>query len=204
MRSTMKMTDETYASVVVMVCAPAEAARRAKQLRRAARMVVDGGARRGLYLISPSIFNISLARDSCSFLFSSMGDRLAALAIYRVFRPPVLSFYRPFSSTPHLSIKKRMPPKKAAAQEKKILLGRPGNNLKIGIVGLFFLRLSMRCPFPLLLQVFRTSESHPSLTYSLKPVSIREKNSTESGDHLTIAQIFFRPGESGKFSLCNH
>ncbi|KAK1233110.1 hypothetical protein PQX77_003750 [Marasmius sp. AFHP31] len=29
-----------------------------------------------------------------------------------------------------------MPPKKAAAQEKKILLGRPGNNLKIGIVGL--------------------------------------------------------------------
>ena len=30
-----------------------------------------------------------------------------------------------------------MPPKKAPAQEKKILLGRPGNNLKIGIVGLF-------------------------------------------------------------------
>lgn len=29
-----------------------------------------------------------------------------------------------------------MPPKKAAAQEKKILLGRPSNNLKIGIVGL--------------------------------------------------------------------
>ncbi|KAH7106527.1 cytoplasmic protein [Auriculariales sp. MPI-PUGE-AT-0066] len=29
-----------------------------------------------------------------------------------------------------------MPPKKAAQPEKKILLGRPGNNLKIGIVGL--------------------------------------------------------------------
>ncbi|GJE85672.1 YchF family ATPase [Phanerochaete sordida] len=29
-----------------------------------------------------------------------------------------------------------MPPKKAAAPEKKTLLGRPGNNLKIGIVGL--------------------------------------------------------------------
>ncbi|KAG6864089.1 hypothetical protein C0991_012565 [Blastosporella zonata] len=28
-----------------------------------------------------------------------------------------------------------MPPKKAAAQEKKTLLGRPGNNLKVGIVG---------------------------------------------------------------------
>ncbi len=30
-----------------------------------------------------------------------------------------------------------MPPKKAAAAEKKTLLGRPGNNLKIGIVGWF-------------------------------------------------------------------
>ncbi|KAG5635480.1 hypothetical protein H0H81_011083 [Sphagnurus paluster] len=30
-----------------------------------------------------------------------------------------------------------MPPKKAAAPEKKTLLGRPSNNLKIGIVGLF-------------------------------------------------------------------
>jgi hypothetical protein len=30
---------------------------------------------------------------------------------------------------------KKMPPKKAAAAEKKTLLGRPGNNLKIGIVG---------------------------------------------------------------------
>ena len=30
-----------------------------------------------------------------------------------------------------------MPPKKAPKEEKKALLGRPGNNLKIGIVGLF-------------------------------------------------------------------
>ena len=30
-----------------------------------------------------------------------------------------------------------MPPKKAPPQEKKILLGRPSNNLKIGIVGAF-------------------------------------------------------------------
>jgi hypothetical protein len=28
-----------------------------------------------------------------------------------------------------------MPPKKAAAAEKKAILGRPSNNLKIGIVG---------------------------------------------------------------------
>lgn len=32
---------------------------------------------------------------------------------------------------------KKMPPKKAPAQEKKVLLGRPSNNLKIGIVGAF-------------------------------------------------------------------
>ena len=31
-----------------------------------------------------------------------------------------------------------MPPKKAPPQEKKVLLGRPSNNLKIGIVGAFF------------------------------------------------------------------
>lgn len=40
-----------------------------------------------------------------------------------------------FSTTPFLLIKKRMPPKKAAPAEKKVLLGRPSNNLKIGIVG---------------------------------------------------------------------
>jgi obg-like ATPase 1 len=34
-----------------------------------------------------------------------------------------------------------MPPKKAAAPEKKTLLGRPSNNLKIGIVGLFSIYL---------------------------------------------------------------
>jgi obg-like ATPase 1 len=63
-----------------------------------------------------------------------MQDRLAS---YRILRPPPFLFYRPFSSTARLNIKKRMPPKKAVTQEKKILLGRPGNNLKIGIVGLF-------------------------------------------------------------------
>jgi len=41
-----------------------------------------------------------------------------------------------FSTSSILSIKKRMPPKKAAAPEKKTLLGRPSNNLKAGIVGL--------------------------------------------------------------------
>jgi hypothetical protein len=41
-----------------------------------------------------------------------------------------------FSTTCSLLIKKKMPPKKAVV-EKKTLLGRPSNNLKIGIVGLF-------------------------------------------------------------------
>jgi len=43
--------------------------------------------------------------------------------------------FRNLPSSRHFSIKKRMPPKKQAV-EKKTLLGRPGNNLKIGIVGL--------------------------------------------------------------------
>jgi 50S ribosome-binding GTPase len=48
----------------------------------------------------------------------------------------VLQPLLPFStSSPH-SAKNRMPPKKQSV-EKKTLLGRPSNNLKIGIVGLF-------------------------------------------------------------------
>ncbi|CAE6422677.1 hypothetical protein ACGC1H_002760 [Rhizoctonia solani] len=45
-------------------------------------------------------------------------------------------FARSFSVSATLLVKKRMPPKKAPAPEKKAILGRPGNNLKIGIVGL--------------------------------------------------------------------
>ncbi len=39
-----------------------------------------------------------------------------------------------------------MPPKKPPPQEKKPLLGRPGNNLKIGIVGAFLL-VTFHSPF---------------------------------------------------------
>ncbi|KDQ14390.1 hypothetical protein BOTBODRAFT_32848, partial [Botryobasidium botryosum FD-172 SS1] len=42
---------------------------------------------------------------------------------------------RSLFATPTALVKKRMPPKKAPVAEKKTLLGRPGNNLKIGIVG---------------------------------------------------------------------
>ncbi|KAF7317030.1 Obg-like ATPase 1 [Mycena chlorophos] len=48
-------------------------------------------------------------------------------------RPP--NSFRSFSTTAPRAKKRSMPPKKAAAPEKKTLLGRPGNNLKIGIVG---------------------------------------------------------------------
>ncbi|KAH9925521.1 cytoplasmic protein, partial [Fomitopsis serialis] len=59
-------------------------------------------------------------------MWDRLGVRLALLS----------SPARSFSSSPALAVKKRMPPKKAAP-EKKTLLGRPSNNLKIGIVGLF-------------------------------------------------------------------
>ena len=45
-----------------------------------------------------------------------------------------LALARNFHSSSPL-FKKKMPPKKAAAPEKRVLLGRPSNNLKIGIVG---------------------------------------------------------------------
>ncbi|KAF8656823.1 hypothetical protein AX16_002371 [Volvariella volvacea WC 439] len=45
-------------------------------------------------------------------------------------------FVGSFSTSSTVHAKKKMPPKKAPAAEKKALLGRPGNNLKIGIVGL--------------------------------------------------------------------
>ncbi|KAJ7650627.1 P-loop containing nucleoside triphosphate hydrolase protein [Roridomyces roridus] len=56
--------------------------------------------------------------------------------------PLVFTTPRHFSSSTPRLVKKRMPPKKAAGPEKKTLLGRPGNNLKIGIVGPFFSQYS--------------------------------------------------------------
>jgi hypothetical protein len=68
--------------------------------------------------------------------------------IYLICEPLCLHPRRSSSLAPHhdsrpsqspsrqYSNKSRMPPKKAAVPEKKALLGRPSNNLKIGIVGL--------------------------------------------------------------------
>ena len=73
-------------------------------------------------------------------------DRLSLLSLLSRWAPSSsLSFptSRSFSlsSAALASRKKRMPPKKAPAQEKKVLLGRPSNNLKIGIVGMFILMI---------------------------------------------------------------
>jgi len=53
--------------------------------------------------------------------------------------PAVISFICALHSSPHCAHKRlKMAPKKASAiSEKKVILGRPGNNLKVGIVGLF-------------------------------------------------------------------
>lgn len=63
--------------------------------------------------------------------------------IDRFRRPPLILFLaRSFSISATSQAKaKKMPPKKALAQEKKVLLGRPSNNLKIGIVGALALPL---------------------------------------------------------------
>lgn len=69
----------------------------------------------------PFFASASALRRPPPSLFPSL-----SLLISRQFSP---------SSTAHAK-KRNMPPKKVV-QEKKTLLGRPGNNLKIGIVGLF-------------------------------------------------------------------
>ncbi|KAK0226396.1 P-loop containing nucleoside triphosphate hydrolase protein [Armillaria fumosa] len=55
-------------------------------------------------------------------------------ALTTAFRRPPIPLFSSFFSTSSSCHAKKMPPKKVVA-EKKTLLGRPGNNLKIGIVG---------------------------------------------------------------------
>jgi hypothetical protein len=67
---------------------------------------------------------------------------LISLAVTCRLQPRTTSFTifsATFTTSSPLHIKKRMPPKKQAQAEKKVLLGRPGNNLKVGIVGAFML-----------------------------------------------------------------
>ena len=73
-------------------------------------------------------------------LFLEMRNRLSLLSLTRCVSSSLSPYpHRTFSlsSAALASRKKRMPPKKAPVQEKKVLLGRPSNNLKIGIVGTF-------------------------------------------------------------------
>ena len=70
---------------------------------------------------------------------------LHVLFLEMLWRYRFLSSLRSFSVSCSAlgSVKKKMPPKKAPIQEKKVLLGRPSNNLKIGIVGtrpIFFMQ----------------------------------------------------------------
>lgn len=73
------------------------------------------------------------------FFFWDMVSRFFGAFCYRPLRyfDHLSSSPAFFSTSRPCKAKKRMPPKKAGAPEKKILLGRPSNNLKIGIVGLF-------------------------------------------------------------------
>lgn len=56
----------------------------------------------------------------------------------RVVRQPLVAQSLYFSTSPAAYAKrnKKMPPKKKVVEDKKVILGRPGNNLKCGIVGL--------------------------------------------------------------------
>ena len=88
--------------------------------------------------ITPKPSENKLNNPSLSF-FLEMIDR---------FRRPALVLFltRSFSVSAASQAKgKKMPPKKAPTQEKKVLLGRPSNNLKIGIVGASVLSLHVCC-----------------------------------------------------------
>jgi hypothetical protein len=108
-------------------------------------------------------------------------------------------FIRLFSTsfpTTFASVKKRMPPKKAPIQEKKVLLGRPSNNLKIGIVGQshpFFFLLSSNILPTTIPQVFQMLESPPSST--LYPRQVGPFCSAAIVPHLALSDL----GKSANF-----
>ena len=107
-------------------------------------------------------------------------------------------FIRLFSTSfpTFASVKKRMPPKKTSTQEKKVLLGRPSNNLKIGIVGashpFFFLFSSNILPITIP-QVFQMLENPPSSTLYPRPVG--SFCSTALAHHLALSDL----GKSANF-----
>lgn len=95
---------------------------------------------RFLFLSSSLRFHRSAAGPASSFAaaattsFPSLRLSLAAAAAPSSPSPPFLFLSRrSYSSKKKKASKSKMPPKKAVVQE-KVLLGRPGNNLKSGIV----------------------------------------------------------------------
>lgn len=94
---------------------------------------------RFLFLSSSLRFHRSAAGPASSFAaaattFPSLRLSLVAAAAPSSPSPPFLFLSRrSYSSKKKKASKSKMPPKKAVVQE-KVLLGRPGNNLKSGIV----------------------------------------------------------------------
>jgi hypothetical protein len=134
--------------------------------------------------------------------FRNMRNRLAVLAHSRwsgCSSPP--STRRTFFVS-LTALKKRMPPKKAPVQEKKVLLGRPSNNLKIGIVGAF-LPMPFRSSSKtfVLTQVFPTLASHLSSTSCPKQVTTFLSHPTACR---TDPRVFFRSRKGCQLSLRDH
>jgi hypothetical protein len=96
-----------------------------------------------------------------------------------------------------------MPPKKAPPQEKKILLGRPSNNLKIGIVGTFpshgFSHLIQSYSHPVGLPNVGKSSFFNALSQTGKNKFIPCRST-----RTTIDLPFFRPRQSCQLSLRDH
>lgn len=101
---------------------------------------MESGKGRVAYITRPDTVFSKFETPPCAIFFEWMIFGLHRFVGQRVNPPssfPVHILTKSFSSSSVLFVKKRMPPKKAQAPEKKTLLGRPSNNLKIGIVGLF-------------------------------------------------------------------
>lgn len=100
------------------------------------------------------------------------------------------------------SRKKRMPPKKAPPQEKKVLLGRPSNNLKIGIVGTF-----PSHAFSLFIQSYCHPVGLPNVGKSsfFNALSQTGKQYSFCSLHTYNHRLdFFRPRQSCQLSLRDH
>ena len=109
-----------------------------------------------------------------------------------------------FSTSSPWAVKKRMPPKKSAAPEKKILLGRPSNNLKIGIVGQFSLPIrSHLLPFIhpyFFLKFYRSAQCWKIFIFQC---TLRNRYVANGLSNTKNLLITLRSRESRQFSIRN-